>query len=54
MADGKMLLEPRARLSSISWLVRFKATVLPNEAAIAACMAYVGLNPVRAGLAATP
>ena len=36
------------------WEGRFKATVLPDEAAIAACMAYVDLNPIRAGLAATP
>jgi hypothetical protein len=36
------------------WAGRFKATVLPAEAAIAACMVYVDLNPVRAGLAATP
>ena len=36
------------------WEGRFKSTVLPDEAAIAACMVYVDLNPVRAGLAATP
>ena len=36
------------------WEGRFKATVLPDESAIAACMVYVDLNPVRAGLAATP
>jgi hypothetical protein len=36
------------------WEGRFKATVLLDEAAIAACMVYVDLNPVRAGLAATP
>jgi REP element-mobilizing transposase RayT len=36
------------------WEGRFKATILPDEAAIAACMVYVDLNPVRAGLAATP
>jgi REP element-mobilizing transposase RayT len=36
------------------WEGRFKAKVLPDEAAIAACMVYVDLNPVRAGLAATP
>ena len=36
------------------WEGRFKATVLASESAIAACMAYVDLNPIRAGLAATP
>ncbi len=36
------------------WEGRFKATVLPDEAAIAACMVYVDLNPIRAGLAASP
>ncbi len=36
------------------WEGRFKATVLSDESAIAACMVSVDLNPVRAGLAATP
>jgi REP element-mobilizing transposase RayT len=36
------------------WEGRFKATVLSDEAAIAACMAYVDLNPVRAGIAKSP
>ena len=36
------------------WEGRFKATVLSDESAIAACMVYVDLNPVRAGLAETP
>jgi REP element-mobilizing transposase RayT len=36
------------------WEGRFKATVLADESAIAACMVYVDLNLVRAGLAETP
>ena len=36
------------------WEGRFKATILEDEAAIAACMVYVDLNPIRAGIAETP
>ena len=36
------------------WEGRFKAKVLDSEEAIAACMVYVDLNPIRAGIADTP
>lgn len=57
----RLLNEPIARRANVEdncsgkfWEARFKSQALCEEKALAACMAYVDLNPIRAQMAETP
>ncbi|MBR9910430.1 MAG: transposase [Gammaproteobacteria bacterium] len=57
----KLLNEPIARMANAEdnctghfWESRFKSQALFTEEALISCMAYVDLNPIRAGISRTP
>jgi hypothetical protein len=48
------ILTPTALVASMHIGNRFKSQAILDESALAACMAYIDLNPIRVGLAKTP
>ena len=44
----------RHRRSGTLWEGRYKATIIESERYLIACMAYIELNPVRAGMVGLP
>lgn len=44
----------RTRRSGTLWEGRYKSTLIQSEAYLLTCMAYIDLNPVRAGMVAQP
>jgi len=57
----RCLVEPIARLSNKEdaargrfWEGRYKCVAILDESALAACLAYIDLNPIRAEIAETP
>ena len=51
---GALLADARHGRSGTLWEGRYRSTLIQSERYLLACMAYIDLNPVRAGLVADP